>query len=222
MTWKECKLLCLQTMFSNETAELTVDDSNQDYIYAMPGKANEAMLQLCTVGRPLLRTFYIQIMEDAEEGLDADLAVLTLPARDAQYKINMEHYCPRFRCLEADQIFLDDGEKYAVANDWRLEGDTMLCLPGNTEGTYTVWYAAFPKPISAATADDEVLELTDEAAALVPLYMAGALYKEDELAMATVFRNEFEDGLAKLREAYQNSPGGGGGFTRVRNTTGWW
>lgn len=207
-------------MFSNESGELTVDDSNQDYVYAMPGKANEAMLQLTTVGRPLLKSFSIRILEGAAE--EATETALTLPARQARYRIDLAGYCPRFRCLEADQLFLDTGKGYGNAEDWSLEGDTVLCLPGNVTGEYTVWYAAYPKRITASTEDSEELELPEEAAALVPLYMAGELYKEDELAMATVFRNEFEDGLAKLRESYQNSARGGGGFSKVRNTTGWW
>ena len=44
---------------------------------------------------------------------------------------------------------------------------------------------------------------------------------EDELALATMWRNEFEDGLVKLQMSYQASQKGGS-VTRVRNTTGWW
>lgn len=39
MTWGDVKLIALQTMFSNEGAVITVDDINQEYINAMPGKA---------------------------------------------------------------------------------------------------------------------------------------------------------------------------------------
>ena len=53
MTWGQCKLIALQTMFSNEGADITVDDSNQDYVHAMPGKANEALQQLATVVRQM-------------------------------------------------------------------------------------------------------------------------------------------------------------------------
>lgn len=37
MTWDDIKLKTLRLMFSNETAELTEDDSNTEYINAMPG-----------------------------------------------------------------------------------------------------------------------------------------------------------------------------------------
>lgn len=217
MTWGECKLIALQTMFANEGAALNVDDINQDYLYAMPGKANEALHQLATVGRPILKQFRIIIESEAEETVTAD--ALTLPAIDGRYKLILVDYCPRFRAME--QLLLDSGGIYGQADDWDMEGDNVLVLPGDMTGTYTMWYAAYPQVISAETADEEKLDLPEEAAVLIPLYIAGALYKEDELAMATMFRNEFEDGLAKLQQSYMASGGGVRGGYR-RNMTGWW
>ena len=34
MTWGECRLAALQTMFANEGKTLTADDSNQEYLDA--------------------------------------------------------------------------------------------------------------------------------------------------------------------------------------------
>lgn len=217
MTWGECKLLALQTMFSNEGANINVDDSNQDYVYAMPGKANEAMQQLTSVGRPLLKQFTIRFAYNAAE--EATETELTLPAAELRYKIDLTHYIPRFRAIE--QLMLDAGGAYGAAEDWSLEADNILVLPGNAAGVYTLYYAAYPQVITKETADDVVLDIHPEAAVLIPLYMAAELYKEDELAMATVFRNEFEDGMEKMRQAYKAS---GNMFRggRVRNHTGWW
>ena len=61
MKWGEAKMICLQTMFANEGPALTESDSNRDYLYAMPGKANEAMMQLSMVGRPLLKEAKIAV-----------------------------------------------------------------------------------------------------------------------------------------------------------------
>lgn len=220
MTWGECKLAALQTMFANEGAAINVDDSNQDYINAMPGKANEAMHQLALVGRPLLKQYTVEIT-DSGGMLPGSEDKLTLPAAEVRYKLKLTDYIPRFRALEREQLMLDAGGIYGAAEDWSLEGDDVLVLPGNVVGTYTIWYDAYPQTITPATPDTEVLDLPAEAAALVPLYIAGELYKEDELAMATMFRNEFEDGLEKMRSAWEAS---GSGFRagKVRNTTGWW
>ena len=116
---------------------------------------------------------------------------------------------------------LETTDGYGRTQDWDLEGDNVLVLPGDTAGTYTVWYEAYPVQITASTPDDTELEMAKEAAALSPLYIAGELYKEDELALATMWRNEFEDGLVKLQMSYQARQKGGR-VSRVRNTRGWW
>ena len=219
MNWGECKLAALQTMFANEGAAINVDDSNQDYINAMPGKANEAMHQLALVGRPILKQFTIEVANGAVETVTEDK--LTLPAAEVRYKLKLTDYIPRFRALEREQLMLDSCGIYGAADEWSMEGDDVLVLPGTIVGVYTVWYAAYPQIITATTEDSEELDLPAEAAALVPLYIAGELYKEDELAMATMFRNEFEDGLQKMRAAWEQS-GSGCRTGRVRNTTGWW
>lgn len=215
MTWGECKLIALQTMFSNDGAEINVDDSNKDYVYAMPGKANEAMQQLTTVGRPLLKQFTIRILEGAAE--EVAEGSITIPTVEALYKINLCEYIPRFRCV--DELKLESGGAYGEAEDWNIEGGSVLVIPGNAAGEYTLWYAAYPQTITAETDDGETLDLPPEAAALVPLYIAAELYKEDELATATMFKNEFEDGLEKMIRAYQATSG----FRRgvALNTKGW-
>lgn len=219
MTWGDVKLIALQTMFSNEGAVITVDDINQEYINAMPGKVNEAMQQIAAVGRPILKTWHIRIADGAAE-TETD-ALLTLPAVEKRYKISLGHYLPRFRCIDRGQVMLDDGNIYDVAEDWSVEGDDVLVIPGNVTGEYTVWYRAYPQTITNQTPDEEVIDMTPDAAALLPLYIAAELYKEDELAMATVLRNEFEDGLQKLRTAWQESAAGMRS-SAARNTTGWW
>ena len=219
MTWGEVKLIALQTMFSNEGPALSVDDINQEYLYAMPGKANEAMQQIAAVGRPILKEWHVKIAEGADEA--ATETLLTLPAAEKRYKIHLSFYLPRFRCIDRGQVMLDDGNIYDVAEDWSMEGDDVLVIPGNVEGEYTVWYRAYPQTITADTPDTEEIDMTPDAAALIPLYIAAELYKEDELAMATVLRNEYEDGLQKLQAAWQSSTVGLRAEA-AQNTTGWW
>lgn len=218
MTWGDVKLIALQTMFSNDGETLVEDDVNREYLNAMPGKANEAMQQIASVGRPILKSWQIEITADGSGEGDAEK--LTLPLSEGQlYKIKIGHYLPRFRCLH--QLLLEDSFDYAPAEEWRLEGDDVLVIPADTAGVYTLWYKAYPQIITMETEDSEVIELAPEAAVLIPLYIAAELYKEDELSLATVLRNEYEDGLMKLQTAY--AAGGAGirsaGFV---NTTGWW
>lgn len=221
MTWGECKLIALQTMFSNEGAALAEDDSNQDYIYAMPGKANEALLQITNdaVGRPLLKKFTIAVTEGAAEEAGADK--LTIPACDGWISVNMGVYCPLWKKVNGQDIYVQSaGGRPELAEDWEVQGESELLLPGSA-AVYTVWYQAYPEKVTGATEDSADLGLSADAAALVPLYIAAELYKEDELAMATMFRNEFEDGLEKMHANWMSRPGAHKSGT-VRNTTGWW
>lgn len=213
MKWGEAKLICLQTMFANEGPALTENDSNRDYLYAMPGKANEAMMQLSMVGRPLLKEAKIAV------GVENELEAAVLEG-GATCRVHLKEYLPDFRALH--QLMLDSGGIYGDAEEYRVVGDDVLVLPGDVAGVYTVIYKAYPTPVSLETLDDEVLDVNEECAALVPIYMAAELYKDDDLSLATVLRNEYEDGLQKIRAAWAESGGGGYAVAMRRNTTGWW
>lgn len=191
MTWGECKLAALRTMFANEGMVLTVDDSNQEYVNAMPEKANEALQMLAIAARPILRRSALT----AEEEETVDLKELF----------------PDFRAI--DEV-TRDGESAPYA----LEADRYLRIQG---GTYTIVYAAYPEKITAETEDETEIDIAPECAVLLPLYIASELYKEDELATATIWRNEFEDGLEKVRKAYGAQGGGMKASTRA-SSTGWW
>ena len=94
------------------------------------------------------------------------------------------------------------GSDYIVADKYFQEADSTLVLDRDNPGIYVIHYRAYPHSLSLATPDDEELSLDPEVAALIPLYMASQLYKDDDNAIATVYRNEFEVG----REALSNGP----------------
>ena len=214
MKWGEAKLICLQTMYANEGVTILQDDSTEEYLNAMPGKANEAMMQLSLVGRPLLKEAKIAVgVENAE-------AVVETEKVEGVLLVQLKKEIPDFRALH--QLMLDSHGIYGDAEDYRVVGDDVLVLPGDVAGVYTVIYKAYPTPVSRDTADETVLDVHEECASLVPIYMAAELYKDDDLALATVLRNEYEDGLQKIRAAWTESGGGGYAVAMRRNTTGWW
>ena len=67
-----------------------------------------------------------------------------------------------------------------------------LVLNGNKYGNYLLEYQNYPIKITNETLDTEEIELEKETAALIPLYIASQLYKDDDIAIATTYRNEFE------------------------------
>lgn len=109
---------------------------------------------------------------------------------DDFYKIDEEHV-----------IYEGDCPKYEATSGYFQEGYRVLLLPRTLKGNYKVYYNAYPKQITNETPDDEVLVLDPEVAALLPLYMASQLYKDDDSGIATVYRNEFEVAFERLSDS---------------------
>lgn len=60
------------------------------------------------------------------------------------------------------------------------------------------------KHVNAETKPDEIIGLPEDACVLIPLYIASQLYKDDDIAQATAYRNEFEVGLQDLTYNIEN------------------
>jgi len=89
--------------------------------------------------------------------------------------------------------------RYEKTSNFHFEGDSTLVLGGMNKGCWKVDYFAYPQHITKDTTDDTVLALDPEVVVLLPLYMASQLYKEDDIALATQWRNEFEVAREGLR-----------------------
>lgn len=88
---------------------------------------------------------------------------------------------------------------YLQVSTFYQEGDKTLILPRDMIGSFTVYYLAYPPYFSAETEDEYELPLAPEVVALMPLYMASQLYKDDDNGIATSYRNEFEVAFERLK-----------------------
>lgn len=79
--------------------------------------------------------------------------------------------------------------------DYILEDSGTLVLDNRLIGNFILKYQAYPDKIEEDTDDDDELKLHDEVAVLLPLYIASQLYKDDDIALATIYRNEFESAI---------------------------
>ena len=174
MTWKDIKLATLQKMFSANGSEIPDDAS--DYVAAMPYAANEALAMLATAGRYLIKSVTI-----THDGTNKMYDLKTLAS---------DYY-------DIYRIVYENNEDYGEYFNFVLENGTLVFrnLPA---GTYRVYYKAYPAEITTATQDTYVLPVPMEVAVLIPLYMASQLYKDDDNAIATTYRNEFEVGFERL------------------------
>lgn len=213
MTWGECKLVSLQRMFSVTTSEIPTDSTTMEYVYAMPGAANEALALLCTAGRYLVKnkkfSFARPIVgKDGEEIVVPETGLVHL---------SMRSLVDDFYLLDEDQLYYEEGEEFYSVNDFAMEGDDIILLPREKEGEFTAYYFAYPPAITKETPDDYELPLLPEVAVLVPLYIASMLYKEDDISIATQLRNEFEAGRELLQNRIKNRTG----LSAFRGISGW-
>lgn len=91
--------------------------------------------------------------------------------------------------------------RYTATTEYFQEGFKVMLIHRDKPGNYKVYYKAYPQPITLETTDDTELVLDPEVAALLPLYMASQLYKDDDISIATVYRNEFEVAFERLVKA---------------------
>lgn len=130
-------------------------------------------------------------------------------ADDVQpFSENVRYYLPDlandFYDVDIEHVIYEgdaDISRYKATSDFFQEGFKVLVLPRDIPGNYKVYYKAYPQEITLETPDEEVLSLDPEVEALLPLYMASQLYKDDDAGISTVYRNEFEVAFERLKDS---------------------
>lgn len=114
-------------------------------------------------------------------------------------KYDMVSLAPDFYMIDPQGIYYEGAyQQYLQTTDFYQEGTKTLVLDRNMVGNFTVYYRAYPEPLTAETDDDYELPIDPEVYVLLPLYMASQLYKDDDNGIATAYRNEFEIGFDRL------------------------
>ena len=129
-----------------------------------------------------------------------------VPEYGKYIKYDLKQLAPSFYNLFGNSLVYEgeNSTTYLNTTDYYKESDHILVLPKDKPGMYTVYYNAYPGLITAETPEDYVLEVDKEVAALLPLYIASQLYKDDDNGIATTYRNEFEVGLEALVNTSSN------------------
>jgi len=129
-----------------------------------------------------------------------------VPEYGEYVKYDLKELAPSFYNVFGNTIVYEgeSSKVYLNTTDYYKESDHILVLPKDKPGMYTVYYNAYPGLITLETEDDYVLEVDKEVAALLPLYIASQLYKDDDNGIATTYRNEFEVGLEALINSASN------------------
>ena len=80
---------------------------------------------------------------------------------------------------------------------YRIEGNTLILISPDENATFNLLY--YPRvKIPSALGNGEVLEIPDEIAALIPYFIKGELYRQDEINDAAEAMSWYEQRLALL------------------------
>jgi hypothetical protein len=195
-TWGEIKNEALGLMFSNVNGSTKVPTSNadvQEYVINMADAANYAIRDLSTAV-PILKYFsYSQKGQDADGVMRQELKYLTGDYRAAA----------------------DETEEMLAAGVHVLGG--YLITPKRGEIRVEIPYYAYAESVTAETDDAFQIDMLPECEDLIPIYMASRLYMEDDVQLATMYRNQYE---AKKAELAANADLGKSG--KFISVTGWW
>ena len=205
MKWYDIKLITLQKMFSNDTADIITDDNTTPYLTAMPGAATACLNYIATAVRHIDKTYTIE-QDGTQTGLQ---------------RYDLKELAPDFFSLEpSDFYFEDEDGNYGKAYNFKVEHTNILLIDGSIKGKWTIWYNAYPSEITQDTADDYELPLYPEVAVLLPWSMASQLYKDDDASLSTVYWNEFVAMLEDARNTAKRVTNTG--FDEFINTKGWY
>lgn len=177
MTWGEIQIESLKKMFLNKT-DLDVDElmlykddkKYKTYLFAMRQACNEALIQIYTVIEPSIKTY---VLKNENKNV-YDLSDLI---QDYENLYDVE-----------------------VPNGvtWTMKTKNILKLDNWGKGDILIYYEKKRFLINHDLEDTDKVELPEEYARIIPLYIAGELYKDDDLAISTMYLNEFSNLLSAL------------------------
>ena len=173
MTWGDIQLAVLHKLFVSDGQTVLVNDSTSPYIAAMPLAANEGLMLLAACGKYIPKT----IETETAEGIT---------------DLSLKELAENFLSLRENEVFLNGRH----TDSYTLIGGERMLLYGI--GKWIIGYNAYPQKITQATDKDYVLDVPEDAAVLLPLYIAAELYKDEDSQTAAIYRNEFEAGREAL------------------------
>ena len=135
-----------------------------------------------------------------------------IPDYKPYYIYDLSSLIPDF--YKIDKLYFENYSHELInRTDYMLEDGNTLVIDDRLIGNFIMKYQCYPTKIDDETDDDDEINLPDEVAVILPLYIASQLYKDDDVALATQYRNEFETAVTNMYPRKDD--------TRFVSTTGW-
>lgn len=185
ITWKNIKESAYRLMFLEPREYESYDE-------AVIEAANYALVIL-TEEFPLKAVYDIMQTAVDEEGMNEyDLRQLSMQGDEETFLGFVD---------DAPILALCEGTGWQEAHEAQILLDRYVFLPKTAEGLYRVVYKKAPQRIDGNTAEEHALELSAAANNLMPLLMAYRVFKDDDMAKAAQYYNEFRDMLWAIKRA---------------------
>ena len=179
MTWGEIQIESLKKMFLNKEVLIIdkLDEYKQDkkyktYLDAMPQACNEAINYIINL-EPIIK---VEELERTAENDKYDLKALFSDYKKF-YNINTEY-----------------------STMWKMLTKNIIKIDGWKQGNIDIYYEAYPKRVTGTMTETTKIDLEETFARLIPLYIAGELYKDDDLTLSTMYMNEFMTSLNSMTD----------------------
>lgn len=179
----EVKIEALKIMFADYTDDIAIDnlgdlktDENYGrYVNSMPGAINRCFSRLEDSNAVPVKKFV----------LTEDLGTIS----NNRIRFDLSAIISDFG--NVDRIIYETATEYEGNCEYIMETNSIIVLPYRG-GDYTIIYSPILARITAGTAEDTELELPDKIASIIPYFIKGDLFREDEPAEASEARNLFE------------------------------
>ena len=112
------------------------------------------------------------------------------------WRFDLSRLIPDYYDLE--RIVYECEDAYIGDLDYRREGNVLVLQYFDREGTYRALYSPRIKRLNDLSGYLEELDIPDEISCLIPYFIKGDLYRDDEPNEASEARNWFEQGLDEL------------------------
>lgn len=169
MTWGEIQIESLKKMFLNND-DLKIENLNEY-------KADKKY-----------KTYLLAMLQACNEAINY---ICNLEPIIKSYELEVEEERNDLSKLIRDFKSI---ENVITDKSWEMETGNVLRIDKNA-GTVIIYYEAYPRYVTSYSNNEDEIKISKECARFIPLYIAGELYKDDDLTLSTVYMNEFMNNI---------------------------
>ena len=209
-TWGDIVVATCRKMFLNKDAITVsdlpdlIDDRNYStYINMAPDVMNELMVILNNRVLINIDTMTLNLLDTSmEDYLDEDYREYIFDIASYMEDNEIENYLYteviQHTYVKRDNLLFEEQDGKLYIDKEFMDKNSL---------TLTIKYRIIPEIFTTTTPWNTIIDLPYNICAIVPLYLASELYKDDDISLATAYRNQFETELDYISSQMVDSLG---------------